>query len=93
MVVPSTADRGVSTESSTDAVGLERRVNRLASERTQLFGKAGTSAGLSKPEQLRLKAIERELDDCFVLRRQQRAARDARRSTDRFASPPMRRAT
>jgi hypothetical protein len=93
VVVPATAVRVVSPNASTDVAGLERRVNRLASERTHLFGKAGTAAGLSKPEQLRLKAIERELDDCFVLRRQQRAARDARRLSERLASPPPRRAS
>jgi hypothetical protein len=93
VVVSSTADRAVSTESSSGAASLERRMNRLASERTHFFGTAGTSAGLSRPEQARLKTIERELDDCFVLRRQQRAARDAHRFSDRFASPPLRRAT
>ena len=85
----------MSDDFSTDAAGLERRVSRLATERTTLFGKAGTNVGLSKPEHLRLKAIERELDECFVLRRQQRAARDARRfsSDDRSSRPAARRAT
>jgi hypothetical protein len=69
----------VSSESAADGTNLERRVSRLATERTALFGKAATAAGLSKPEHQRLKAIEHELDECFVLRRQQRAARDARR--------------
>jgi hypothetical protein len=69
----------VKAEESIDAPGLDGRVNRLAAERTTLFRKAGTTSGLSDPERARLKAIERELDDCFTLRRQQRAARDARR--------------
>ena len=65
---------------STDAAGLEGRVNRLAAERAGLFRKAGTTlGGMSDPERTRIKAIERELDECFALRRQQRAARDARR--------------
>jgi hypothetical protein len=64
---------------STDAAGLDGRINRLAAERAALFRKAGVLPGLSNPEQVRLKAIERELDECFALRRQQRAARDARR--------------
>ena len=86
MAVPPVIGRAMSTDAPTDAAGLERRVNRLATERTSLFGKAGTISGLSRPEQARLKAIERELDDCFVLRRQQRAARDARRFTDEDAA-------
>jgi hypothetical protein len=68
-----------------DADSLERRVNHLATERTRLFSKAGSHRGLSKSEQERLKAIERELDHCFILRRQQRAARDARRFSDEIS--------
>jgi hypothetical protein len=71
------------TAGSTDAAGLNGRVNRLATERTALFRKAGVFPGLSKSEQVRLKAIEHELDECFALRRQQRAARDARAYTRR----------
>jgi hypothetical protein len=75
-----TSDRVVSTDSSADAPGLDGRVNRLAAERSALFRRAGaTLGGLSNPEHTRLKAIERELDECFALRVQQRAARDARR--------------
>jgi len=66
-------------EESVDASGLDGRVNRLAAERATLFRKAATTPGISDPERARLKAIERELDECFALRRQQRAARDARR--------------
>ena len=74
------------TESSANASGLEAQMNRLAAERAALFRKAGTAlGGLSDPERLRIKAIERELDDCFAQRRQQRAARDARRFS-RYAS-------
>jgi hypothetical protein len=58
---------------------LDRRMTRLADERGALFEKAGTSAGLSATEQTRLKAVERELDECFLARRQQRAQVDARR--------------
>jgi hypothetical protein len=71
--------RIMNTNSSTDAPGLDGRVNRLAAERSALFRKSGATLGLSNSEQVRLKAIERELDECFALRRQQRAARDARR--------------
>ena len=75
-----TSDHVVSTNSSVDAPGLDGRVNRLAAERSALFRKAGgTLGGLSNPEHVRLKAVERELDECFALRRQQRADRDARR--------------
>ena len=80
------SDHSVKTDSSTSASGLDGQVNRLAGERAALFRKAGTTlGGLSDPERLRIKAIERELDDCFALRRQQRAARDARRFS-RYAS-------
>ena len=72
---PPTETRGTST----DAPGLDGRLNRLAAERTALFRKAGTTSGLSNPERVRLKAIERDLDECFAQRRQQHAARDARR--------------
>jgi hypothetical protein len=58
---------------------LERRVNRLASERAALFDKSGASFGLSGADHQRLGTVERELDECFALRRTHRAARDARR--------------
>jgi hypothetical protein len=80
----------MSTRVPNDAAGLERHVNRLASERGTLFAKAATPAGLSQSEHTRLSAIERELDDCFALRRKQRAARDARRfSNSTFPEPPV----
>ena len=63
----------------TDRASLERRVSRLATERGALFDQAGATFGLSRPEHERLTAIERELDECFMLRRELRAARDARR--------------
>ena len=70
----------MTTDASTNSHGLDGQVNRLAAERAALFRKAGsTLGGLSDPDRLRIKAIERELDDCFALRRQQRAARDAHR--------------
>jgi hypothetical protein len=75
----SSPDDARSVDSAADAPGLDRRLNRLAAERATLFSKAATDAGLSQPERQRIKDIERELDECFVLRRQQRAARDARR--------------
>lgn len=70
----------MSTNSSADAPGLDGRVNRLAAERSALYRKAGaTLGGMSDPQRERIKAIDHELDECFGLRRQQRAARDARR--------------
>ena len=75
----------MTTDSSTNSRGLDGQVNRLAAERAALFKKAGTIlGGLSDPDRLRIKAIERELDDCFALRRQQRAARDAHRFSRRL---------
>jgi hypothetical protein len=58
---------------------LARRMNHLANERGGLFDKAGANFGLSDPERQRLTAVEQELDECFMLRRQQRAAQNARR--------------
>jgi hypothetical protein len=69
----------MSPDAMADRAGLERRLSRLAIERAALFDKAGASFGLSAPERQRLNAVERELDECFVLRRQQRAARDISR--------------
>jgi hypothetical protein len=63
-----------------DAANLERHVNRLAAERGALFDRAGSNFGLSTIEQQRLAAVEGELDECFLARRQLRASRDA----DRF---------
>ena len=75
---------------NSDAAALERRVNRLAIERSSLFDKANTGL-LSDGERQRLNAIEVELDQCFVQRRQQRAARDARRfGSDAFTPRAMR---
>jgi len=66
-------------EKSAESASLERRVNRLAQERGDLFDRSSTQFGLSKPEQERLHSIERELDECFTARRTMRAERDARR--------------
>jgi hypothetical protein len=64
---------------SGEAGNLDRRVSRLASERGALFDKAGADIGLSTVEQQRLGTIERELDECFLARRRQRAEVNARR--------------
>ncbi|HTL87719.1 MAG TPA: hypothetical protein VL856_21240 [Acidimicrobiia bacterium] len=69
----------MSTDGLPDQANLERRVSRLADERAALFDRAGAVFGLSGPDRDRLTAIERELDECFLLRRQARADRDARR--------------
>jgi hypothetical protein len=58
---------------------LDRRTTRLAEERAALFEKAGAAFGLSAGDQQRLTAIERELDECFLARRRERALYDARR--------------
>ena len=58
---------------------LDRRMTRLAEERTALFDKAGSRSGLTTREQERLRSVERELDECFLGRRRQRARFDARR--------------
>ena len=58
---------------------IEREIARLASERTALYGRSGTSGGLSPEEQRRLQSIEREMDAGFVSLRQMRAIRDVKR--------------
>ena len=62
-----------------DRGSLERNVARLASERTDLFTRSGSSFGLSPADQNRLKVVERELDECFGSLREMRAVRDATR--------------
>jgi len=69
----------MSSDATGDAPNLERQVGRLVRERAELFGKAGALFGLSRTDQQRLVAIERELDECFLIRRRERATRDARR--------------
>jgi hypothetical protein len=69
----------VTSDAAAERAGLERRLNRLASQRSALFERAGANFGLSGSEQHRLHEIERELDECFVARRQHRAARGIQR--------------
>ncbi len=79
-----------------DPANLERRVNRLATERGALFDKASANFGLSALDQKRLSAIERELDECFLARRRVRAERDAKRFERDYphsARSPMRSTT
>jgi hypothetical protein len=65
--------------SGTAEGGIEREVARLASERTELFSRSVGRPGLSNAEQSRLRAVERQLDECFISLRQMRAARAASR--------------
>jgi hypothetical protein len=62
-----------------DRGNLERSVARLATERSDLFIRSGSSFGLSAADQNRLKVVERELDECFGSLREMRAVRDATR--------------
>jgi hypothetical protein len=64
---------------NTDRSSIERNVARLASERTTLFTRSGSSFGLSVVDQNRLKVVERELDESFGALREIRAVRDATR--------------
>ncbi|HTL85488.1 MAG TPA: hypothetical protein VL856_09910 [Acidimicrobiia bacterium] len=73
------AGNDASVALSIDAKNLGGRVARLATERGALFDKAGSNFGLSAVEQERLAAIERELDECFLVRRRLRAERDSQR--------------
>jgi hypothetical protein len=79
----------VTADGVADQADLKRRVNSLANERSALFEKAGTNFGLSASDHQRLNAIERELDECFRARRQQRAVRDNQRfARDRIPRVP-----
>jgi hypothetical protein len=69
------------SDQTPDRAGLERRLEKLSTERTALFAQAGASAGLSKADHARLGVVERELDECFNAVRRLRAERDARRFT------------
>ena len=61
------------SERSDDKASREQG-RELASERMALFGAAGANAGRTAAVQARLTAIERELDECFLAVREQRAA-------------------
>lgn len=62
-----------------ESATLKRQAEVLAKERMTLFARANANSGLSVADQTRLKAIERELDECFNALRRQRAAADVRR--------------
>jgi hypothetical protein len=66
-------------DAARDEVRLELRVKELTVERSALFEKASIGSGLSTRDQQRLHSIERELDEFFVTRRRQRAARELHR--------------
>jgi hypothetical protein len=72
-------ERFPSVDQNADAAKLERRVNNLATERGELYDKAGSSFGHTAAAQQRLASIEQELDECYQARRTMRAERDARR--------------
>jgi hypothetical protein len=72
----------MTTEPVTDKGALARELSRLTTERTTLFANAGTRVGLSKEQHARLGLVERQIDECFLRIRQQRAAHDARRFTN-----------
>jgi hypothetical protein len=64
---------------SREVVSLERRIEKLSEERIDLFARASANVNLSVVERTRLKTIERELDECYLVVRRHRAARDAER--------------
>ena len=61
-------------------------VTRLASERSTLFNRSGSSFGLSAADQNRLRVVERELDECFGALREIRAVRTRHGSAARILS-------
>ena len=64
---------------SREVMSLERRIEKLSEERIDLFARASANVNLSVVERTRLKTIERELDECYLVVRRHRAARDAER--------------
>jgi hypothetical protein len=81
----------VNRDADSEAGGLDRRLDRLATERSAIFARGGKDRGLSEAERGRIRAIEKELDECFALRRQRWAARDAHRfSRQREGAVPSR---
>lgn len=64
---------------SREAMNLERRIEKLSEERIDLFARASANVNLTVVERTRLKTIERELDECYLVIRQYRAVRDAER--------------
>ena len=62
-----------------DRDALELRVARLAADRATLFQRANVNGSLTAPERARLTSTERDLDECFLALRRQRAIRDSRR--------------
>ena len=64
---------------NSDRGNIERNLSKLATERTELFGRSGQSFGLTPADQIRLKVVERELDEAFGALREMRAVRDATR--------------
>jgi hypothetical protein len=59
-----------------------QKLEHLAAERQALFGAAGANAGRTAAVQAKLDQIERELDECFLAVRAERAVRDAERFTN-----------
>ena len=55
------------------SVNLERRIEKLSEERIDLFARASANVNLTVVERTRLKTIERELDECYLVIRQYRA--------------------
>ena len=68
-----------SEDRGSERAALERRVARLAADRTTLFRAANTLGGLSPEQQQRLTIAERELDECYTALRRDRAQRESRR--------------
>jgi len=61
------------------AVAISADIERISKERTTIFAKERTDAGLSDQDRQRLKAIERELDEAYDALRRERAVHTARR--------------
>jgi hypothetical protein len=72
----------MNTEPPRDKATLSRELSRLANERTALFALAGVSTGLSKEQHSKLALVERQIDECFLQIRRQRAAKEAHRFTN-----------
>jgi hypothetical protein len=86
--LPRTASESETCVNHDDRAELGRRIEKLSEERVRLFARAGVNMSTAElaADATRLKAIERELDECFMALRRSRATRDARRfgAEDRF---------
>jgi hypothetical protein len=72
---------------SDEPAAIQRNVARLAAERTELFSRSIGVGGLSSAARSRLRAIERQLDECYTALRLGRAGRANARQRPHDVTP------